>query len=489
MAPTSGPAEGAPQPGPLAPAPVTATPPASEAESPRARLIAWLKERMPDGGEIVDSSKDAVGITHRVRPGDSLAKIVDSYLDLTDVYLARDLSRAIQKENGLNGLLPKAGEKIVIPAVVQTEPKSADEERLGWPDDQVLRGLYVRGPTAGGANFGGLLERMSERGLNLIVLDSKDYDGFVTYRTKVPIAVETGAAKNAPIRDLARTIRFAHAKGIRVAIRLSCFEDEFIAKAKPNLAVQSKWRRPYPIGWLDPANPDAQAYLFDLAKEAMDAGADEIQLDYVRYPVLGIKNADFDLTKGKVPKTIVIRDFVRKMHELTQARKVPLSLDIFGIVAEGHRNDIEMLGQDPPLLAPECEALSPMVYPSHYRSGYQGFEIPGNHPEIVGIGTKKVLQQLKKVRSGTIVRPWLQAVSFNSPDYGPPYLAAEIKHATDAGATGWLMWNPAQGYSVTWRAVPVASSRKTSEPRAGPSDTATASPAGSDTVTNRTAVR
>jgi hypothetical protein len=113
-----------------------------------------------------------------------------------------------------------------------------------------------------------------------------------------------------------------------------------------------------------------------------------------------------------------------------------------------------MLGQDPALLAAECEALSPMVYPSHYRAGYYGFEIPGNHPEIVGIGTKKILDQIRKYRSHVVVRPWLQAVDYHSPEYGPQYLASEVKHATLAGSTGWLMWNPAQTYTVTWSAIP-----------------------------------
>jgi hypothetical protein len=64
------------------------------------------------------------------------------------------------------------------------------------------------------------------------------------------------------------------------------------------------------------------------------------------------------------------------------------------------------------------------------------------------------LKQIKKAQ-GAIVRPWLQAVNYNSPDYGPPYLAAEIRSAVQAGGSGWLMWNPAQTYTVTWSAVPV----------------------------------
>jgi hypothetical protein len=314
----------------------------------------------------------------------------------------------------------------------------------------------VRGGTAGGTLYLPLLDRMVERGMNMIVLDAKDYDGLLTYKSKVPLAVETGATEKAPIRDMARTVRFAHAKGVRVAMCVSCFEDEFIAHAKPDLLPRANWapNRPYQIGWLDPANPDARQYIKDLVKEALGFGVDEIQLDYVRYPVLGVKNADFDATKGKTPKTIVIRDFVREVHALTQARNVPLSLDIFGIVAEGVRADIDALGQDPVLLAPECEVLSPMVYPSHYKAGYAGFEVPGNHPEIVGMATRKILTMLKKGKKTALIRPWLQAASWNSPDYGPPYIAAEVKSAQSNGSHGWLMWNPAQTYTVTWQALP-----------------------------------
>ena len=415
----------------------------------------WIKSRLPDGGKIVDSPGAPLGVSHTFREGDTLPKVAEAYLDMTEIYLARDFQKAIAQQASLGeGTDPKPGQTVAIPSIVTRAPRSADEERLGWPDDKVLKGIYVRGSTAATSLFSGLLDRMAARGMNLIVLDAKDYDGLVTYRSQIPLVLETGAAKDAPIRNIARTVRFAHAKGIRVAMRVSCFEDEFMAKAKPDLAVVALWKRPYRIGWLDPANEGARAYILELVKEALDAGVDEVQLDYIRYPVLGIKGADFDATKGKAKKTVVIRDFVRQVHELTKARKVPLSLDIFGIVAEGDRFDIDMLGQDPVLLAPECEALSPMVYPSHYRPGYAGFDVPGDHPEIVGMGTKKILGQIRKYKTSVVVRPWLQAVDWNSPAYGPPYLAAEVKHATQAGGTGWLMWNPAQTYTVTWSAIP-----------------------------------
>ncbi len=486
---------GATQPRPAAPGPVdlsgkpTANPasieespvsaPARAADSERTELVAWLRTKLPGGGEIIDSAGMPVGLAHVLQRGDSLPSIAEAYVELTDVYLARELGKAIQKENpSFRPASPRPGERIVIPAVVKRAPKPADDERIGWPEDKHLRGVYVRGGTAGGSLFMPLLERMAERGMNMIVLDAKDYDGLVTYRSKVPLAVETGATKRAPVRDMARTVRFAHAKGIRVAMRISCFEDEFIAHARPELVPRANWapNRPYQIGWLDPANPLARAYIIDLVKEALDFGVDEIQLDYVRYPVLGVKNADFDKTKGKTPKTIVIRDFVREVHAVTQARKVPLSLDIFGIVAEGVRADIDALGQDPVLLAPECEVLSPMVYPSHYHAGYAGFEVPGNHPEIVGMATRKIMAMLKRSKKNVIVRPWLQAASWNSPEYGPQYIATEVKSAIAAGSHGWLMWNPAQTYTVTWQAIPVE--RKKPAPDGGaPNNAAETAPA------------
>jgi hypothetical protein len=317
----------------------------------------------------------------------------------------------------------------------------------------------VRGSTASGHAYTKILDKLAEHGMNAIVLDSKDTDGVLTYRSTVPLAVETGATKDAPITDLARTIHFAHQRGIRVVMRVSCFHDEWMQHHKgKEMSIRGKWGGIYPIGWLDASNEMAHRYLIDLAKEAMDAGADEIELDYVRYPVIGIKNADFKLDKLGKTKPEVIRDFVHEMHAVTKARHVPLSLDIFGVVAEGKRVDIDGLGQDIALLAPECEVLSPMVYPSHYAKGYLGFEIPGNHPELVGIGTKGTVAQVeaaaKEGSPATLVRPWVQAASYESPDFGPQYLAKELKSAVDNGSSGWLMWNPSQEYGAAWAAVP-----------------------------------
>jgi len=426
----------------------------ADAEHGDRDVVAWLRAHAPEGVEV-SMHEGRAEATYETRAKDTLASMAHALLPLSETYLWSDLADELVKANPTLRAGVKAGTRVVIPNLVREVPHQG---RLGSPKDAAVRGLYMRGTTAAGHAYLKILDKMALRGMNAIVLDSKDTDGVLTYKSKVPLALEAGAVEGAPIADLARTIRFAHDRGIRVVMRVSCFHDEWMQHHKgKEMSIRGKWGGVYPIGWLDPANEMAHGYLVDLAKEAMDAGADEVELDYVRYPVIGIKNADFHLDAIKKTKPEVIRDFVHEMHAVTRARGVPLSLDIFGVVAQGKRIDVDMLGQDIALLGPECEALSPMLYPSHYAKGFLGFEIPGNHPELVGVGTKGTITQLARAEGAparAVGRAGVEAGDYEYPDDGPRYLGQELKSADDNGGSGWLMWNPSQDYSTAWAAVP-----------------------------------
>src|SRR5262249_23619547 len=146
----------------------------------------------------------------------------------------------------------------------------------------------------------------------------------------------------------------------------------------------------------------------------------EIQLDYVRFPVIGMKNIDFKLDTKKNPtaKVEVITQFVERVHKVTRAHDLPLSLDVFGVIAFGKRADIDNLGQDPAELAKHSEFLSAMVYPSHYDPGFMGYEAPGDHPELVGVGVGHMLGNMEEqglnLASSAKIRPWLQAMRHRS---------------------------------------------------------------------------
>lgn len=411
----------------------------------------WLRARLPRGGEIETEGSAPPKVVHTVAAGDTAASIATAYLDLTDVYEAKDLAALIAKEQ------PKlpTGAKVTIPHLIAELYKDPDEDRLGWPKEKALRGVFITGAYAG-IRWVDTLDKLAARKLNAVVLDGKDYQGPITYPTKVAIALETHASDHPPIPDLARAIRFAHARGIRVIMRIACFHDPWAAKRAPRLSLMGNWGGPFPMGWLDPTNVEAQDFMLDLAREQIAAGADEIQLDYVRFPVQATGIASVVMPKPNGARSRAMRDFVKRMHTVTQEKHIPLSLDIFGVTATGDQSDIDKLGQDIGTLATEAEVLSPMVYPSHYTAGYRGFAEPGNHPEIVGIGTKAAVAKLKAAKNDTtVIRSWLQASGWKSTNYGPDYLVKEAKSAEANGGVGWLLWNPGCDYYAAWRAFPV----------------------------------
>jgi hypothetical protein len=413
-------------------------------------LADWLRAHVPAGGKVVSGDQGKVAVVHTLGPDDSPLTIAKAYLDLTDVYRSEDLAKEIAKRSPV--LTP--GAPLEIPHLLAEPPKSPDDDRLRWPAERALKGVYISGIFAG-YYWPETIDKLGSRKLNAVVLDAKSYDGPITYPSRVKLALETGAEKDPPIRDLSRAIRFAHARGVHVIMRISCFHDPWAAKYAPRLSLMNISGRPFQMGWMDPANPEAQGYIVDLVNESIDLGADEIQLDYVRFPVRsrGLGSAAMPPADGH--RSQAMKAFVARVHDATEARKIPLSLDVFGVTATGDSSDIEALGQNLGVLGPEAEALSPMMYPSHYAKGWHGFEEPGNHPEIIGIGTRGAVDRLKADKvSNTIVRPWLQAMSYKSSVFGPKYIADEIKSAESSGAVGWLMWDPQNSYWAVWQAIP-----------------------------------
>ena len=417
--------------------------------SSSAELTEYLKAHLPKGGSVQD---DPPKVLHTVAAGETVLSIAGAYLSISDLYTAGELAGSIGRKNPGGAIV---GKKLEIPnittRVIHDDPK---DERLGWPEDKALRGIFITGPYAG-IKWVDSLDKLAERGLNAVVLDQKDYEGYINYPSKVKVAVETEAMRHAHIPDLARAIRFAHWRGVRIILRIPCFHDPWADKHAKDARLSIRFAptgKPIHVDWLDPTNVEAQDYAIDLAKEGIEAGADEIQLDYVRFPVhLSSKVA---VLPNKEDRSPIIRDFVKRVRAVTSAAGTALSLDFFGVASTGDINDILYLGQHIPTVAPEADAISLMSYPSHYNKGYMGFSEPGEHPEVVGIGNTAAVKLIKPTGAATIFRTWLQAFPLRSSNYGPAYVLAEAKSAESTGGVGWLMWSPACEYSAVWSAFP-----------------------------------
>jgi len=326
------------------------------------------------------------------------------------------------------------------PSAADASPVALDastaEQRLGWPEDRDLAGIYATIDMVAAPTFHKLLAQVAANGMNAVVVDGKDYQGWLTYPSSIPLAAAIHASHKV-VPSLPGLVRDAHGRGLRVLLRVACFHDPWTAQRRPDLAIAGV------KDWIDPNKLAVQDYLLAVIEEALPTGIDEIQLDYVRYPTEGIGRADFALAGKKT--TDVITGFVQRVHERTAAAGVPLSLDIFGVVAWQRAVDVKATGQDLTSLGAVVEAISPMVYPSHFREGFNGYAVPGAHPEVVGFGTKQAVDVLKKAGSKAVVRPWIQAFPWHAPGYDATYVIREIAQARAADGVGWLGWN-AGGY-------------------------------------------
>lgn len=146
-----------------------------------------------------------------------------------------------------------------------------------------------------------------------------------------------------------------------------------------------------------------------------------------------------------------------------------LSVDLFGMTAT-NEDDLN-IGQQLERAMPYFDFIYPMVYPSHYPSGFHGYkDVNQNAYGIVNFSMKVAVARTLAT-STTIgsfayrpiastspqlyekpsypaekIRPWLQ--SFDYPvTYTPAMVKEQITATNDAGLYSWLFWDAANKYT------------------------------------------
>ena len=125
-----------------------------------------------------------------------------------------------------------------------------------------------------------------------------------------------------------------------------------------------------------------------------------------------------------------------------------LSVDLFGLTTE--RKDDMNIGQEIELAGPYFDYISPMVYPSHYPSGYLNLNNPAAHPyAVVNNAIKKGVESLATVENNKAkIRPWLQDFNLGAV-YTASMIRDQIKASDEAGGYGWLIWDPSNTYTTS----------------------------------------
>lgn len=183
-------------------------------------------------------------------------------------------------------------------------------------------------------------------------------------------------------------------------------------------------------------SPDHWEKKLKLANDAIKAGADVVQLDYIRYS--SKEPADPQHAKDIYQ---VIKWFKGKIN----AQGIPMEIDIFGEVSYYPSMHI---GQDIKMFADSVDGMNPMVYPSHFWP-YQKY----SKDPYKTVNTS--LNALSTHFNGKLpfkIHAFIEAVNFHyvnklSNTQKQKYLLEEIRAVENAkNASGWYVWSANNAY-------------------------------------------
>ena len=321
-----------------------------------------------------------------------------------------------------------------------------------------IRGIYLNAYAAGSkARLAKLLAIADSTELNTFVVDVKDEKG-VHYPTQIALAKQLAQPGEVTIGNLKAFTDRLHEHGIYAIARVVVFKDPILSKARPEWSIKQPsgalWMDKAGNTWVSAWDPNVWEYNIQIAEEALRAGFDEIQFDYVRFPEPFPSLPKQVHTHAKGDRTDAIVAFLNTARPRIRALGGVMAADVFGLSPNDPR-DVQ-IGQQWERILGIADHVLPMVYPSHYLPTHlRGVPTPNKMPyetvfNSVGIG---VMRWAKLQESGVKparVIPWLQAfsapwVNKNYP-YGPEQAAAQIKGVYDTGLEDWIFWHPGAKY-------------------------------------------
>jgi hypothetical protein len=328
-----------------------------------------------------------------------------------------------------------------------------------------VKGIYLTGWSAGNSNFAKLLKLVDDTELNAMIIDVKEDEGRVTYRSAIPLVREVKADAVTFISDIDGMIQTLNEHHVYTIARIVCFKDPYLAGRKLDWAMHRKngsiWSDSKGVVWIDPYRKEVWDYNIAIAKEAAKKGFKEIQFDYVRFPDNG-KRVDQEVAfyqqDGK-PKQQVIAEFLAYAKKELAPYHVFVSADVFGLVPSV--SDDMGIGQKWELISPNVDYISPMMYPSHYANNTYGLAVPDAKPyETIRNGLldaqKKDAALRARQKQTAIIRPWYQDFTATwvkgHISYGPNEVLAQIRAGRELGVDQYMIWDAANSYSeAAWR--------------------------------------
>lgn len=291
--------------------------------------------------------------------------------------------------------------------------------------------------------------------INGLVINVKDDNGFITYESNVEVVKKMNENTPIPIDDVKNMLQVLKDYDIYTIGRIVTFKDKNFAVQSPEHSIQLKsggtWLDPNSgnIPWINPFDQYVWDYNVAIAKEAALLGFDEIQFDYVRFPDGAKKYNPITEFPGRNnrDKDEAIAEFLSYAKTELEPYNVNIGADVFGITTRTWDDYPEDIGQTWILMGEFVDNMAPMVYPSHYSTGWYNLENPNAHPYLVVKGAmEEAVEKNSSMEKPPVIRPWIQDFDWAGIVYGPDKVRDQIIAAKELGIEEYMIWNPSNVY-------------------------------------------
>jgi len=294
-----------------------------------------------------------------------------------------------------------------------------------------------------------ILELAKTTEINTVIIDIKNEYGNLSYKTNVKLAKDIGAHSRRTISDIDLFIKRLKEHDLYVIGRIVVFKDDRLASKRDEFALKelngNVWRNKEKLAWVDPFEPSVHEYVAEIAADAASHGFDEINFDYVRFPIKSDLN--FRKKLNQENRIEAITSFLMTANKALAPYNIFTSADTYGYVC--WNNNDTRIGHTIKSLSEQVDYIAPMLYPSGFAPGILGFKDPTDHPyEIINASINEALKKADIPASR--FRPWLQSFkdySFDRKFFRSKEVSLQIKGAEHASCSGWMLWNPSSRFS------------------------------------------
>lgn len=307
-------------------------------------------------------------------------------------------------------------------------------------------------------NLEKILAICNQTEVNALVIDIKSDDGYLTWNSDVEVFNQLKTVMPASSDNFKKLLDYMKDHDIYPMARIVVFKDFVLPEIKPEHAMQlnegGKYTDDQGMPWVNQYDKFVWDYVLAASKEAALRGFKEIHFDYIRFPDNAAhynEIVNFPGRDGK-RKDDNIHDFIMYAKQELEPYGVKVGAAVFGIITKSWEDKPEDIGQTWIKIANGVDIISPMIYPSHYSTGWYGYEYPDAHPYgVFNQSLREALEKNSSIEKPAKIRPWIQG--FTAPwvdghiDYTPEVIAEQVKAGVELGIDEYLVWNAVNEYN------------------------------------------